>query len=563
MRFFLVIYFIFLTTLFSQEEITFINNRYEINKKDSTSNQVQAKFKKRSSSNKSNVVNEYIQYSKMLRQQGKMDSSFFYLEKVKPYLDPKKDKDTLLLYYSLKAELARFNSDKYLVSKILNESENWFTKQNEFEFNSDILAYYYNRKAACYQYNDGNKDTLNIILSLCNKVINLESKIVDKSIVAYSMNERAQLYNYKIDSTKGIAYHKEAYEYAVKNKLYLPMSDIAFQIGMYYNRRDYISKSVDYYTKSFLAAEKSKNLAQLTNVSDNLSSAYAKNGDYKNALKYKQIQFDYVNKQNSLKTSNLLREADFQLRFENQSNKIKTKEKEIESTKRYLFLALIIALLITAGIVALVFYNKKIKRQNLALKSLSNENKFLLSEANHRINNNLQLIIILIESQLKKIEKEQQTSLKNILSKIDAIAMLHRHLYQNKDKKSINCKNYLKEIIVKFNDLLKENTIQLDFKMEDVLLPTDTAMYLGLLLTELLINSVKHAFEEKQQKVISFNLKQVDAFLYFEYLDNGNKANGKEIKPRLVEKLCRQLRIDPVINTTSGFLFTFKKKLIK
>jgi two-component sensor histidine kinase len=563
LRFFLVIYFIFLTTLFSQEEITFINNRYEINKKDSTSNQVQAKFKKRPSSNKSNVVNEYIQYSKMLRQQGKMDSSFFYLEKVKPYLDPKKDKDTLLLYYSLKAELARFNSDKYLVSKILNESENWFTKQNEFEFNSDILAYYYNRKAACYQYNDGNKDTLNIILSLCNKVINLESKIVDKSIVAYSMNERAQLYNYKIDSTKGIAYHKEAYEYAVKNKLYLPMSDIAFQIGMYYNRRDYISKSVDYYTKSFLAAEKSKNLAQLTNVSDNLSSAYAKNGDYKNALKYKQIQFDYVNKQNSLKTSNLLREADFQLRFENQSNKIKTKEKEIESTQRYLFLALIIALLITLGIVALVFYYKKIKRQNLTLKSLSNENKFLLSEANHRINNNLQLIIILIESQLKKIEKQQQTSLKNILSKIDAIATLHRHLYQNKDKKSINCKNYLKEIIVKFNDLLKENTIQLDFKMEDVLLPTDTAMYLGLLLTELLINSVKHAFEEKQQKVISFNLKQIDAFLYFEYLDNGNKANGKKVEPKLVKKLCRQLRIDPTINTTSGFLLTFKKKLIK
>ena len=84
----------------------------------------------------------------------------------------------------------------------------------------------------------------------------------------------------------------------------------------------------------------------------------------------------------------------------------------------------------------LIFYFfKKTQKQNKALQLLFYENVFLMAEANHRINNNLQLIIVLINEELKKANVENNVQIKRILSKVDSIATLRKHLYQGSDKK--------------------------------------------------------------------------------------------------------------------------------
>ncbi|MNT69168.1 hypothetical protein D3C72_2074660 [compost metagenome] len=85
-------------------------------------------------------------------------------------------------------------------------------------------------------------------------------------------------------------------------------------------------------------------------------------------------------------------------------------------------------------------------------------------------------------------------------------------------------------------------------------------MYIGLLVTELCINSLKHAFQHQNDKNIQLKILQEGGLIYFDYSDNGESKN--EINQlNLVEKLCRQLRIDYRIETGNGFKFSFKMKL--
>ncbi len=87
-------------------------------------------------------------------------------------------------------------------------------------------------------------------------------------------------------------------------------------------------------------------------------------------------------------------------------------------------------------------------------------------------------------------------------------------------------------------------------------------MYIGLLVTELFINSVKHAFNQLQSKEVSLTIHKKEENYTFIYSDNGEKAAGKTINPKLVNQLCLQLDVKYEIDTTEGFKLIFNKKSI-
>jgi two-component sensor histidine kinase len=544
-------------SVFSQEDSFSVENFSNINNLDSVANVYRKNLKKNVS------TPQLISYSKILKQLGKIDSSYYYLNRAKATILKSNNKDSVLYFYTLKAELARFDANRYLMDKTLLESEKFFKSNSKYNFNSEVFVYYLNRKAAFFnEFHDGNKDTLDLILGLTNKVLKLEHLVKDKSIIAYSLNEKAKFYESHGSLKESLKLYYEALEYAKKNKIDIATADIARNIARYHQAyfQD-IKTSVEFLEKAFEASLKTKNMNQLYTNSRSLAEMYEILEEYENAYRYKKLETNYLSDIYNLRTSNLLKSNEYNLRFKEQNEIIKNKTTEAENSKRYLALLLVIVFLVVLGLFTMYFYNLKIKRNNKALKELSNENKFLLSEANHRINTNLQLVIILIADQLKKLNNEQQSNLKNLLSKVDSIATLHRHLYKNTNKETINIKDYLKEILINFNELLNERNIKVDYKISTIYLNTDTAMYFGLLLTELIINSMKHAFGYQKQKQISFALTEENGLVDFKYSDNGTNSKDLDIKPKLIDKICRQLKVKLYINTTKGFLFTFKKQI--
>lgn len=245
--------------------------------------------------------------------------------------------------------------------------------------------------------------------------------------------------------------------------------------------------------------------------------------------------------------------------FENKST---ISDQTIREIKKSQILLLIIITFFVCGFLFLIYHLKKISIINQKLENYSKENEFLISETNHRVNNNLQLISLLISESLRKKQNENnKNDLISLQSKIDSIALLHRHLYKDKNVNKINLSNYLIEVKNNFNQIETEQQLKLDFQIDTIEVHSDNAMYLGLLITELIINSMKYAFEENQAKTITISILKMQNKFTFNYSDNGQKNNSKEIHPVLVEQLCQQIGVNPVIIINNGFHLNFTKSI--
>ena len=119
----------------------------------------------------------------------------------------------------------------------------------------------------------------------------------------------------------------------------------------------------------------------------------------------------------------------------------------------------------------------------------------------------------------------------------------------------------MQEILINFNDIFKQNDIKIQYNIDQFAIETDLAMYFGLLLTELCINSLKHAFKGQNNKQIDFKLIHSKTQIEFEYRDNGIHDFDNDVKPKLIDKLCRQIKVNYTIDSDRGFKFSFKKQI--
>lgn len=140
----------------------------------------------------------------------------------------------------------------------------------------------------------------------------------------------------------------------------------------------------------------------------------------------------------------------------------------------------------------------KIKEYEKSLKKALKEKDTLLLELHHRVKNNLQVIISLINLQEKQFQKEDRKLLKEITNRIRAIARVHEKIYQSKDLTSINLKDYLKDIISELKATYKLPKIKFNCQIQDIKLNINQAIPCGLIINEALTNSMKHAFPDKK-----------------------------------------------------------------
>lgn len=249
--------------------------------------------------------------------------------------------------------------------------------------------------------------------------------------------------------------------------------------------------------------------------------------------------------------------------FSQKKNKTISKQ-TINEIKKSQILILIVVVFFVSGFLFLIYHVKKIKIINSQLESYAKENEFLISETNHRVNNNLQLISILISETLRKKQNNtNKIEFEKLLSKVETIASLHRHLYETKNKDKVELKDYLLEVKSNFNTIITEKDIAINFTLNNVKINPDDAMYLGLMITELIINSVKYAFHSSQKKEINLHVEwnEIEQEIAFNYQDNGELSKGKEIHPVLVLQLGQQLAVNPTLNANTGFCLTFTKKI--
>jgi PAS domain S-box-containing protein len=183
------------------------------------------------------------------------------------------------------------------------------------------------------------------------------------------------------------------------------------------------------------------------------------------------------------------------------------------------------------------------KKSEEELKSSLKEKEALLREVHHRVNNNLQIITSLLNLQSSKLEEgKSRDILMTSQSRIKSMAMIHDKLYKSQDLNSINIKNYLKEYISDIFSLYEvdRNIITYQMDVQDLNLGIDTAIPLGLVINELLINIIKYAFPNGQKGNINIEFKLKEDIYTLIIADDG-VGLPDNIKPDDTETLGLQL----------------------
>lgn len=483
-----------------------------------------------------------------------------YQKALKIFKQHKHLQDEFYVYTHL-AELYRYRRLYKRSNDYLQICDNILKKE---KVKDAYLMRFYSRKAALFSKYKDNADSA-ILYS--QKSLILSQKLRDSENELVSLMEIANVYEGKKNYSEAIKQIEKIIALAIKTSNVQVQCDAMINLSRNLDLTKNYTESIKVSLSGFELSGKNKLSYNQLVFADNLQNVYEKIGDYKNAHKYLRIRLnlteDYYHKlydDKVLEYEERFKIAEKEKTIEENRKLLKLKEEEIKRQNliKYFILFGLIAILIFT--VILLNYIKIIRKQNKKLTVVSEQNEFLVSETHHRINNNLQLVRILVENELNKNPNVDNLSNKRIIAKIDSMGILHRQLYQNRDKKNLNLKQFLLEVKLNLQFLFDENNVKTDFEIENLLLPLNSSMYIGLLVTELCINSLKHAFHNQNDKSIRLKIRTDEGFVYFDYTDNGESAN--EINQlNLVEKLCRQLRIDYRIDSENGFKFNFKMKL--
>lgn len=149
------------------------------------------------------------------------------------------------------------------------------------------------------------------------------------------------------------------------------------------------------------------------------------------------------------------------------------------------------------------------KKAEMKMQSALSEKNVLLKEVHHRVKNNLQAIIYLIEMQIDKLDnKKIQLFLRELQEQARTMSLVYEQLYQSDHLAEVDMDGYLKNLTSHLLQAFSSGRdITFNVEAENVLLDVETAMPCGLIVNELLTNSLKYAFSDLQNKTPQINIK--------------------------------------------------------
>lgn len=143
------------------------------------------------------------------------------------------------------------------------------------------------------------------------------------------------------------------------------------------------------------------------------------------------------------------------------------------------------------------------------IKASLHEKEILLREVHHRVKNNMQVISSLLRMQAEKIKDEGYADmLRESQERIRSMSLLHEKLYQSQDFANVDFKGYVETLV---NSLFRShgvnvNKVKVNMVIEDIKLDLENAIPCGLIINELISNSLKYAFPESGEGEISLGL---------------------------------------------------------
>lgn len=195
-----------------------------------------------------------------------------------------------------------------------------------------------------------------------------------------------------------------------------------------------------------------------------------------------------------------------------------------------------------------------------------------IREVHHRIKNHFNLLIstLRLQSLDESNNKSLESTLADIQSRIAAISVVHDRLYRSSVSDSVSLGDYLNELgRYILNNLQKRETI-FSCKCDSIKVPSNISVSFGLILNELITNSLKYAFDKTYSPAINLIVENSDKEnITLIYKDNGSGLPGnfdvdkcKTLGMLIIKQSVLQLGGTYEIKNESGFVFNAKFRII-
>ncbi len=169
-----------------------------------------------------------------------------------------------------------------------------------------------------------------------------------------------------------------------------------------------------------------------------------------------------------------------------------------------------------------IFHNNIVEQVMIVIRDRSKENEIellklrnaetkeiMLKEIHHRVKNNLAIVISLLDLQGRKNpDPNFQKLVREVELRIRSMALIHEHLYRSVNIDRIPLSNYIQSLVEIISGTFRNNKIRIEIQLDDILANIETALPIGLITNELLTNSYKYAFPEKQAGIITIKLEK-------------------------------------------------------
>lgn len=232
------------------------------------------------------------------------------------------------------------------------------------------------------------------------------------------------------------------------------------------------------------------------------------------------------------------------------------------------FSVIIGILLFLIGIVVSVRVSKSISRWDQAMGALREslrEKETLLGEVHHRVKNNLAVISGLLELE-SLMGRDNGQALSESRDRIKSMAIIHEILYRSNSLSNINLRHYMEELTDYIGSTYLHNGrsgIRVERDFEDVMLNINQAIPIGLVLNEILANSIEHGFDPGDSGEIRVALRERDCRIYLTVSDDG-KGLGEDFDLEkaetvgftIVRELLQQLDAKMEVENGEGARFT-------
>lgn len=322
--------------------------------------------------------------------------------------------------------------------------------------------------------------------------------------------------------------------------------------------------------KTIELQEQNNDLSNLTENYGHLSTIYERLGDYPLALLYQKKARRMRDSTASLQSDAAISELRTQYETEKKEATIVAQGQQISQQRLVQGLGFGVAALL-AGFLFFGYRSYLARtKSNQLLAAKNAENELLLKEIHHRVKNNLEVVSSLLALQSAQIDDQGvKDAMQEGQNRVQSIGIVHQKLYQGKNLGAIEMKDYFLNLSESILDSFgAEDRVKIECAMDQLDVDIDTAVPLGLIVNELLTNTLKYAFPDGQHGKVQIKLnKTQEGNLHLEVSDDGvgkrgltqGTGFGTQLVSLLTQQLSGSMREEVKNGTTIYFDFNLKK----